>query len=260
MKGAEHILSVTTGFGDNRSESVRVHSNGFAGARVDTAFCRQRAGEREGPGRPAARGRGVGHRALRGRAAAARPRSAAEPPSARSPASGRRSPRPACCPWCSRTARPAGSWARSPRACPDRPCSRSAPSSRASSARPWAAPHLTLTDDPLIPKGFGSRLFDGEGIAAKATADLREGRPAPLLHRHLLREEAADGPHHRRLVEPGVRAWATAGRPSSSPRSRTASWSRASWAATRTAPPATSRSACRASASAAARSPSRWAR
>jgi PmbA protein len=30
------------------------------------------------------------------------------------------------------------------------------------------SPLLTITDDPLIPKGFGSRLFDGEGIAAKS--------------------------------------------------------------------------------------------
>jgi PmbA protein len=30
------------------------------------------------------------------------------------------------------------------------------------------SPLLSLTDDPLIPKAFGSRLFDGEGIAAKA--------------------------------------------------------------------------------------------
>jgi PmbA protein len=30
------------------------------------------------------------------------------------------------------------------------------------------SPLLTLTDDPLIPKAFGSRLFDHEGIAAKA--------------------------------------------------------------------------------------------
>jgi PmbA protein len=29
------------------------------------------------------------------------------------------------------------------------------------------SPLMTLTDDPLVPKGFGSRKFDGEGIAAK---------------------------------------------------------------------------------------------
>ncbi len=30
-----------------------------------------------------------------------------------------------------------------------------------------ASPLLTLTDDPLVPHGLGSRLFDGEGIAAR---------------------------------------------------------------------------------------------
>lgn len=34
---------------------------------------------------------------------------------------------------------------------------------------------LHLTDDPLIPKGFGSRLFDREGIAAKAMPIFEEG-------------------------------------------------------------------------------------
>ncbi len=38
VKGADRILSVTTGVSDTRSETVRVHSNGFAGERVDTSF------------------------------------------------------------------------------------------------------------------------------------------------------------------------------------------------------------------------------
>lgn len=38
VKGAEAILSVTTDFSDTRSEVVRVHSNGFEGRREDTAF------------------------------------------------------------------------------------------------------------------------------------------------------------------------------------------------------------------------------
>ena len=36
--GADAILSVTTGFNDNRTESFRVHSNGFAGSRIETSF------------------------------------------------------------------------------------------------------------------------------------------------------------------------------------------------------------------------------
>lgn len=38
MKGSEAILSVTTSFGDESSESFRVHSNGFEGSRRDTLF------------------------------------------------------------------------------------------------------------------------------------------------------------------------------------------------------------------------------
>ncbi|MCO4770948.1 MAG: TldD/PmbA family protein [Deltaproteobacteria bacterium] len=34
---------------------------------------------------------------------------------------------------------------------------------------------LTLTDDPLIPRGMGSRLYDGEGISSKRRTILNEG-------------------------------------------------------------------------------------
>ncbi len=34
---------------------------------------------------------------------------------------------------------------------------------------------LTLTDDPLIPRGMGSRLFDGEGIASKKRTIIEDG-------------------------------------------------------------------------------------
>ena len=30
-----------------------------------------------------------------------------------------------------------------------------------------ASPHLTMVDDPLLPKGLGSQLYDGDGIAAR---------------------------------------------------------------------------------------------
>ncbi len=38
VKGAERVLSVTSSFGDTRSESVRVHSNGFEGQTERTSF------------------------------------------------------------------------------------------------------------------------------------------------------------------------------------------------------------------------------
>ena len=37
------------------------------------------------------------------------------------------------------------------------------------------SPLLTITDDPLVPKGFGSRLFDGEGIAARVLPVFESG-------------------------------------------------------------------------------------
>jgi PmbA protein len=38
-----------------------------------------------------------------------------------------------------------------------------------------ASPLLSITDDPLVPKGFGSRRFDNEGIAAKPRVVFAEG-------------------------------------------------------------------------------------
>lgn len=38
-----------------------------------------------------------------------------------------------------------------------------------------ASPLLSITDDPLVPKGFGSRRFDNEGIAAKPRVIFADG-------------------------------------------------------------------------------------
>lgn len=38
-----------------------------------------------------------------------------------------------------------------------------------------ASPLLSVTDDPLVPKGFGSRRFDNEGLAAKPRAVFENG-------------------------------------------------------------------------------------
>ena len=37
------------------------------------------------------------------------------------------------------------------------------------------SPLVSITDDPLIPKAFGSRKFDGEGIAAKPRVVFENG-------------------------------------------------------------------------------------
>lgn len=41
--------------------------------------------------------------------------------------------------------------------------------------QPVAADILTITDNPFIPKGFGSRLFDGEGISARKMPVIENG-------------------------------------------------------------------------------------
>ena len=61
-------------------------------------------------------------------------------------------------------------------------------------------PLLDLRDDPLIPRGFGSRLFDGEGLAA---------RPRPVVERGVLASWYLDTYYGRKLGLPP-----TTGRPS----------------------------------------------
>jgi PmbA protein len=62
------------------------------------------------------------------------------------------------------------------------------------------SPLLDLRDDPLIPRGFGSRHFDGEGLAA---------RPRQVVERGALRSWYLDTYYARKLGLPP-----TAGRPS----------------------------------------------
>ncbi len=40
----------------------------------------------------------------------------------------------------------------------------------------FASPLLDLSDDPLLPRGLGSRLFDGEGLAARRFPVIEQGR------------------------------------------------------------------------------------
>jgi PmbA protein len=61
-------------------------------------------------------------------------------------------------------------------------------------------PLLDLHDDPLIPRGFGSRHFDGEGLAS---------RPRPVVERGVLRSWYLDTYYARKLGLPP-----TTGRPS----------------------------------------------
>ena len=174
VKGAEHILSVTTGFGDNRSESVRVHSNGFSGARVDTAFSASaQVSVKDPDGRrpedaawatvrfvgemPAAAeiGRRAAFRTL-ARLGAKKAASSVLPMVLENRAAGRLVG--------ALTAALSGQALQQKRSFLE-----------GKKDEVVGSPLLTLTDDPLVPKGFGSRLFDGEGIAAKAMPVFEKG-------------------------------------------------------------------------------------
>ena len=45
-----------------------------------------------------------------------------------------------------------------------------------------AAPCVTIMDDPLLPDGYASRAFDGEGVAARRTGVIEGGTLRTLLH------------------------------------------------------------------------------
>ena len=116
---------------------------------------------------------------------------------------------------------------------------------------------LTLTDDPLLAEGPRRPASTTEkGSPRKRMPIFEAGVLRSLLRRHLLRRKLKMRPTTGGCRTSRGRSGRSRRR-SSSPTSRTASSSRASWAATRTPPRATSRSACRASASAAGSSRSR---
>jgi PmbA protein len=166
IKGSEAILSVTTTFNDTLSEAFRVHSNGFSESRRDTAFwVGAEVNVKDPDGRKPEDYSYAGSRfwgelpvsAEQGRIAASRA--------------------------LSRLGSKKGDSAVLSMAIDNRAAGRMigflmGPLSGASlqqkrsffegkAGSTVGSQLLTITDDPLIPKGFGSRLFDGEGIAAK---------------------------------------------------------------------------------------------
>jgi PmbA protein len=166
VPGAEAILSVTTGFGDTLSESYRVHSNGFEGARRATDFgMSAQVSVKDPDGRrpedwdaasgrhfaalahPAAVGRGAAERALR-RIGSKKGDSAVLTMVVENRSAGRLlgfllGPL-------------AASALQQKRSFMDGKLGLEVGSAR-----------LDVVDDPLVPRGQASRLFDGEGMAAK---------------------------------------------------------------------------------------------
>ena len=110
------------------------------------------------------------------------------------------------------------------------------------------SPLLDLRDDPLVPRAFGSRLFDGEGLAARPRPVVERGVLAQLVPRHLLRPEAGAAADHRPAVQPALALRDPPARGAAGRCRRGCAGHRASSAATPTGPPATSRSGCEGSA------------
>jgi PmbA protein len=174
VKGAEVILSVSTGFDDTRTESFRVASNGFEGTRVDTVFSvSAQVSVKDADGRRPedysfGRSRFLGEvpaTAVVGREAAERAISrlgAKKPPSAvmtlviDNRAAGRL----------------IGALA-GPLSGASLQQKRSFLEGKLGQA--IGSPLLDVVDDPLIPKAFGSRLFDAEGLAAKRRPVFEKG-------------------------------------------------------------------------------------
>ncbi len=165
-KGAGAILSVSTGFSDTLGESRRVHSNGFEGSRRATDFnVWAQVSAKDADGRRPEDWDSAGARHLAdvpaaeevGRRAAAR-------------ALGRLGARKG---ESARTtlvveARAAGRLV----AALFEPLSAAALQQKRSFlegkvGQAIGSPRLDLADDPLVPRGLGSRLYDAEGLAAR---------------------------------------------------------------------------------------------
>jgi PmbA protein len=173
--GAGAIVSVSTGFADSLSESWRVHTNGFEGSRRSTDFhVSAQVSARDPDGRRPEDWDGAGVRHLADLPAAeAVGRRAAERALGRIGARKGESMRTALVV----EARAAGRLVAAlfdPLSAAALQQKRSFLEGRLGEA--VGSPLLDLADDPLVPRGLGSRLYDGEGLAARRFPVFEEGR------------------------------------------------------------------------------------
>jgi PmbA protein len=174
VKGAAAILSVSTGFSDTRTESFRVASNGFEGARVDTVFFGSaQVSVKDADGRRPEEYDFAGARFV------------SEVPSTAD--IGRRAAERAL----SRLGAKKGESAAMTlvldnRAAPRligalvQPLTGAALQQKRSFlegkvGQPIGSPLFDVADDPLVPRAFGSRLWDGEGLAARRMPVFEKG-------------------------------------------------------------------------------------
>jgi PmbA protein len=174
VKGADRILSVTTGFSDTRSETVRVHSDGFEGHAQRTSFViYTEASVKDHDGR-----RPEDYAYASVRFLDELPAAAAVGAEATERALSRLGSRKADSARYTMILDPrAGSRlvgafgaALSGSALQQK---RSFLEGRAGTA--IGSPALSVADDPLVVRGLASRLFDGEGIAAKRLPMIEKG-------------------------------------------------------------------------------------
>ncbi len=189
VPGAEKILSVSTSVSDTRSESALVHTNGFEGTRRGTDFWMGAEVVVKDPD---------GRRPEEYGATGSRHRAALEAPEA----VGRRAATRAL----SRVGAVKGASAVLPLVVENRAAGRLVgyllgPLAAAAlqQKRSWldgklgqriGSDALDLVDDPLVPRGFGSRRYDGEGMAA---------RRFPLFERGVLESYYVDTYYGRKL-------------------------------------------------------------
>jgi PmbA protein len=174
VKGAEAILSVSTSVDDTRTETLRVASNGFEGRRVDTVFfasagvsVKDKDGRRPedyafGGARfvgEVPEASGIGRQAAE--RALARLGSKKAPSAVMTLVVDNRA-----------AGRLLGGL-NGPLSGAALQQKRSFLEGRAGQA--VGSPLLDVADDPLLPKAFGSRLFDGEGLAARRRAVFEKG-------------------------------------------------------------------------------------
>ena len=192
VKGADAILSVTTEFADTRTESARVHSNGFEGARSETSFgIGAQVSVKDADGRRPedysyARVRFVGEAPM----AAGEGRKAAERALGRIGAKKGDSavltmlidPRAAGKIVTALVAPLSGQALQQKRSFLEGKVGTAIGSAK-----------LTLVDDPHVPKGLGSRLYDGEGLAA---------RKLPIFEAGVLKNYYIDTSYGRKLDLP----------------------------------------------------------
>ena len=189
VPGAEAILSVTASVSDTHGESVLVATNGFEGTRRATDFWIGAEVAVKDPD---------GRRPEEFASAGARHRSAVEPPAVVGRRAGERA--------VARIGSRKGASAVIPVVVEARaagrlvgallgPLAASAVQQKRSFldgkvGEPVGSPLLDLRDEPLVPRGLGSRRYDGEGLAA---------RPFPVFERGVLRNLYVDTYYGRKL-------------------------------------------------------------